>query len=278
MKLVPCLRSLLAPAACFALAATASAQLHQTDATAVGSGWIRTYVEYTAGAPTRLGVRFDSAALSTLSSGAGSMTKLALPTEAPAPYNHVSVDWNPSGHPGPGYDAPHFDFHFYFETPEVVAGIPFNPAPPPVSPLFVAPGYVGDPIVVPQMGQHFLDSLSPEFGDPAAFTQTLIYGYHDGKMSFIEPMITLATLQAGGTHTLPVRAPAYVQTAGYYPTDYGFTVENGVYDVFLTGLHERAFVPVPEPATWAGGIALSLLVVGASARRLRQRSASASAG
>lgn len=32
--------------------------------------------------------------------------------------NHVSVDYNPCGHPGPGFSEPHYDAHFYTVSPE----------------------------------------------------------------------------------------------------------------------------------------------------------------
>lgn len=240
------------------LASVASAQLSYGTATAIGDGWIRSYVQTSGGTPTRIGVQFNQAAIDAFAASTDSVNLLPLPVGAPAPFNHLMVDWNAHGHPGPGYDVPHFDFHFYFSTPEEVAAIPFSPAPAPMPAQFVAPGYVPDPVVVPQMGQHYLDSQSPEFGDPSQFTQTFIYGYYGGKMTFLEPMITLDTLLGGGTHVLPVRAPNYVQTAGYYPTTYGFSVTDGLYDVFLDNLRPRDVTPVPEPATWGLGAAAML--------------------
>ncbi len=44
---------------------------------------------------------------------------------------------------------------------------------------------------VPQMGVHALDVRSPELQeDPEVFTTTLILGYHNGELTFIEPMVT----------------------------------------------------------------------------------------
>lgn len=261
MKTRPAVSLLLASASFGLLASTMSGQIAYGDATAIGDGWIRSYVQSNAGTPVRIGVQFNAAALTTFAGSGDLVNILPLPGGAPAPYNHLMVDWNEHGHPGPGYGVPHFDFHFYFSTPEEVAAIPFSPAPAPIPATFVAPGYVPDLVVVPQMGWHYLDSLAPEFSNPADFTQTFIYGYNDGKMTFVEPMITLATLQAGGSHTLPVRQPPYVQTSGLYPTEYGFNVDEGLYDVFIGGFQSRTFTPVPEPATWAFGIVLLLLPV-----------------
>jgi hypothetical protein len=257
------------------LASAASAQISYGTSSAVGDGWIRSYVQSSGGTPSRIGVQFNQAALDAFAASPDSVNILPLPGGAPAPFNHLMVDWNAHGHPGPGYDVPHFDFHFYFSTPAEVAAIPFSPAPSPIPSNFVAPGYIPDLVVVPQMGWHYLDSQSPEFSDPSKFTQTFIYGYYGGKMTFLEPMITLATLQGGGTHVLPVRQPNYVQTAGYYPTRYGFSETDGLYDVFLEGLRLRAVTPVPEPATW--GLGASLLLAGLLVIRTRRRAAASAA-
>lgn len=255
-------------ACCGLFAATASAQFDFGESTTVGKGWIRSYVEWNAGAPAKVGVQFNQAALTAFSSGPDSVTLLNLPAGAPSPFNHLMVDWNANGHPGPGYEVPHFDFHFYLSTPEEVAAIPFSPSPQPVDPRYVASGYIPDPIVVPMMGQHFLDSLAPEFTDPAAFTQTFIYGYYGGKMTFVEPMITLATLQGGGTHVLPVRQLPHVSTTGFYASEYGFSVNDGTYDVYISKFNYRVFTPVPEPATW--GVLAAVGLIAAIGWRRRQ--------
>jgi hypothetical protein len=269
MKSLFCSCLLLAAVCSGPLVAVSSAQLTYGDPTSVGDGWIRTYVQLNAGLPERVGVLFDRAALTTFAASPSSVTLLSLPASAPAPFNHVMVDWNAAGHPGPGYEVPHFDFHFYFSTPAEVDAIPFSPAPAPIEPAYVAPGYIPDLVVVPQMGWHYLDSQSPEFADPTAFTETFIYGYHGGKMTFLEPMIALDFLETGGDHLLPVRQPPQVQTAGYYPTDYGYSSEAGLYDVFLGGLNFRTAVAVPEPATW-GMWAAILLGVMIGWRRFRR--------
>lgn len=250
-----------ATALCGLLASVASAQFYYGDSVTVGSGWMRTYVQYNSGAPSRIGIQMSEDAFNAFSSLPGSANMLSLPTQAPAPFNHVMVDWNPEGHPGPGYNAPHFDFHFYFSSPEEVAAIPFDPAPAPVDPMWVASDYAPDAVVVPAMGQHYLDLLSPEFnGGP--FTKTFIYGYYQGQMTFLEPMITYATLQSGGSESAAIRQPSAFQASGYYPTEYGFSHGDRVYDVYLGGLNFAAS-PVPEPSTYGllGAAALGALVL-----------------
>lgn len=252
------------------LAPVASAQSYYGDSVAVGDGWMRTYVQYNAGLPSRIGIQISDAAFDAFPGLPMTGNILNLPTQAPAPFNHVMVDWNPEGHPGPGYNAPHFDFHFYFSSPEEVMNIPFDPTPTLTDPMWLPTNYAPDMVVVPQMGLHYLDLLSPEFnGGP--FTQTFIYGTYEGQLTFLEPMITYAALQSG-SQLLDIRQPSAFQEAGYYPEQYGFNHQDGVYDVFLGGLN---FAPsaVPEPSTYGllGAGALGLLVV------LRRRRAAANA-
>ncbi|MDH3376690.1 MAG: DUF5602 domain-containing protein [Gammaproteobacteria bacterium] len=82
------------------------------------NGTIRSVLKVdAAGLPLSLWVKLTEIALSCLP-GSGdhesSATVLRFPTEAQlTPFDHVSIDWNPQGHPPTGvYDVPHFDFPF----------------------------------------------------------------------------------------------------------------------------------------------------------------------
>ncbi|MEP6778733.1 MAG: DUF5602 domain-containing protein [Gemmatimonadaceae bacterium] len=216
----------------------------------IGAGNARTYVTLNAdGKPTAIGVALTEAALTNLPSipnapsPSAAMLSLALPTDAPVQgYDHIMVDWNPNGHePDHVYTLPHFDFHFYKVTNDVVMAIlPSDPqyatkaASFPAA-QFVPTGYVAASVLggttaavaaVPMMGLHWLDTSAPELQPPPAgktFTETFIYGSYDGKFIFIEPMITKAYLESlkgasGMQRNVPV-APQ-VASPGYYPSAY----------------------------------------------------------
>jgi hypothetical protein len=206
-----------------------------------GAGTIRSYVQFEGGVPVRVGILIDAAGFASFGPMAAN-PRLSLPIGV-APYDHIDIGWNPMGHAGPGYAVPHFDIHFYFITPEEQEAIPFGVAPfMPVPADEVASNYLGDPNRIPMMGVHYGDQLAPQVtGGP--FTATFIYGYNDGQMNFVEPMINRATLLAGGSVLLPVRTPARVRRTGYYPTTYGFNVtgtgDARVYDIFVSGLEPR---------------------------------------
>ena len=57
------------------------------------------------------------------------------------------------------------------------------------------------------MGNHLLDSRSPELKDSLPFTTTFIYGACEGELIFWEPMITLDFLQKTQAACLEFRQP-----------------------------------------------------------------------
>jgi hypothetical protein len=231
----------------------------------VGNGSIRTYVLTDAeagGAPMEVGLAMDEAALEGLPAEM-QMFEVPFAVGAPVPYKFVGFDWNPAGHePETVYTMPHFDFHFYLTPPEALAAIvPTNPnfateankvpAPefiPPFNLVLSAPGDEPAKVAVPQMGVHWIDTRSPELqamlGNPAGnqpFTKTFLYGSWNGKVTFLEPMITLEHLRSHPNEIVPISEPARVQEAGYYPNAYGIVYDPQAkeYRVSLTGLTWR---------------------------------------
>lgn len=206
------------------------ASVHEGPATAVGDGEARAFVELDPrGRPARLGVRLSAAALEGLpeeprAHGPAWEYHLALPPEAEGSgYDHVTVDWNPHGHTPPGiYDRAHFDFHFYLIDAAARDRITLtgdgaeraSMAPPPE---FMPPGYVlPEDTAEPRMGAHAINPAAPEFGD-GEFTATFIYGFHEGRMVFLEPMATREFLASRAEHAQALPSPERYQRPGYYP-------------------------------------------------------------
>jgi len=155
---------------------------------------------------------------------------IPLPSDAPATvFNHVGVNWRPQGHPPATiYSVPHFDVHFYLiSTQERDAMTPADPSfgakamKVPTADL-VPSSYSSDPMPIPRMGSHWGDGTSHEFHG-SAFTATMIYGYYDGKMTFIEPMLAKSFIESKPNYTATIRTPAKYAKAGRYPTTYGVT-------------------------------------------------------
>lgn len=171
---------------------------------------------------------------------------LAMPAKGPrTAVDHVVVDWEAAGHPPPGvYDVPHFDFHFYLVSREEVMKVSFaspddSAAPGQQPPAELMPaGYVLPPgTAVPQMGVHAINPEAPEF-KKQPFTATFIYGFHNQKLTFIEPMASLAFLKSKPSFSNPIARPAAYAKSGVYPGAYriAFDPKRQVYEVLLEDL------------------------------------------
>lgn len=150
-------------------------------------------------------------------------------------FNHAWLNWNPDGHPPAGvYNVPHFDLHYYMVSPQeretFVDQAKLDKA---LTPDYLPANYIGiDP--VPTMGKHYVDVTSPELNG-APFTQTFIHGSYDGKLVFLEPMITLQFLKTTTDFVRPLPQPAKFQKNGYYPTKMRVTKVNAVTNIILEG-------------------------------------------
>jgi hypothetical protein len=224
------------------------------EAKPVGAGTARAWVNIGQdGKPTAVGVTMSETALLGLPA---SLTPgliwteflLPLPPEAAATgFDHIGLNWNPKGHDPEGvYKVPHFDFHFYLINPSergriTARGEDVEKCRKALPAEFVPEGYVPAPgSEEPGMGLHWVEPGSHEFHGKA-FTQTFIYGSYDGRLIFLEPMITKAFLETKPDLTIPVKLPSKYQKPGYYPTRYGikYNPETRQYTVSVDGLTLR---------------------------------------
>ena len=152
------------------------------------------------------------------------------------PFKWVAVNWNPHGHGMPApppWAAPHFDFHFYLvpradvqrlrtgKCGEMIDCDDFKTATKPVPAKYVHADHIDVGAAVPDMGNHLIDSKSPELakGGPP-FTHTFIFGAYDGKITFLEPMVTRAFIASKPDICAKINQPAAFEVAGAYPTRY----------------------------------------------------------
>jgi hypothetical protein len=185
---------------------------------------------------------------------------LALPAGAEdlgLPVRWATVNWNPEGHLPPAppvWSAAHFDFHFFMVEPALIQGIRTGPcaefihcedsarASTPLPEQHVPEGYIDVGAAVAGMGNHLVDARDPELADPKlGFSRTFIYGAYDGKLIFLEPMVSHAFLSSRPQRCTPVRAPKAYAIAGYYPTSYcvRYDAASATYRVTLEGLVYR---------------------------------------
>ncbi len=212
----------------------------------LGDGMVRSWVTLdNDGKPLAIGVTFIETALSGLPTTLPTTEyQLALPQQASAmPFKHIVVNWNPQGHVPPGvYDVPHFDFHFYMISPEeryviTATGDDLVKVEKKPAPEFIPAGYVPTPGGEPRMGAHWIDPTSPEFNNKS-FTRTFIYGFYDGKMAFLEPMVTVAYLGTKPNFSDAIKLPEKYLASAYYPTRYSVRYDATAkeYTVSLEGM------------------------------------------
>jgi hypothetical protein len=171
---------------------------------------------------------------------------LALPKQAMlTTFDHIYLDWNPHGHdPAQVYGKPHFDFHFYTISEQERLTIPgLNPPAMDLSPdgRYIPPMYVQTPGLVPAMGAHWVDVLSPEFQPGGEFSRTIIFGSYQGTFIFYEPMITLEYLLSKPNEKIAIPQPQAYQKSGYYPLSYviSYSESPREYSVALADLAKK---------------------------------------
>jgi hypothetical protein len=181
-----------------------------------------------------------------------------IPPDAPRalPFKWVGLNWNPHGHPHPApkpYAEPHFDFHFYMADRAAVSKLrpgacgelidcdDFKRATKPVAARYVHAHHINVGAAVPDMGNHLIDSKSPELAPGGRFTHTFIYGAYDGRITFYEPMITHAYLASGPAMCAPIKQPQAWAAEGAYPTRYcvRYSAQSARYTVSLEGFVRR---------------------------------------
>ena len=213
--------------------------IFQGDSLSLGDGTVYTWVQIDGqGVPEAIGVTLTETVFSNLPSAAG-LFSLDLPDVASdSLFIHILFDWNPQGHPPNNiYGLPHFDFHFFIITDEERTAIPQGVDTFTVAAEYIPQDYrsIDDPpFSVSGMGVHWIDSLSSEW-QGETFTETVIYGFYQGDMVFVEPMITLDYLQSNPNVTLKVKQPQSYQKEGYYPTNYSieYDAAEQEYNIFI---------------------------------------------
>lgn len=218
----------------------------------LGNGTARTVVRTdAAGKPEAIAVVLTESALDGLPAAAPGTHPdfayvLPMPEKGPRTVvDHVMINWEAAGHPPQKvYDVPHFDFHFYLVDSAQREKAQFkdesesaSPAQQPPAELLPA-GYVIPPgTAVTGMGVHAINPASAEFkGQP--FTATFIYGFHDKRQTFLEPMVTVAYLKSKPAFSAPISRPTTYLKAGVYPASYSVKYDAAAraYEISLNDL------------------------------------------
>lgn len=205
------------------------------------------------GKPTVIGVRFSEAALVGLPSEppAGSdgweYTLPLPPDTAVSGFDHVEIVWNPAGHVPPTvYDKPHFDFRFFLisgaeRNKITLAGEDLARAhkAPPTG--FLPEGYIlPEGTEIPRLGAHAVNPSADEF-KRKPLRKTMAYGYHDGRMTVLEPMIAKAYLETRPDIADSILLPKAFAAHAYYPTRFSLRYDEASreFELLLENLEYR---------------------------------------
>lgn len=214
------------------------------DEKPLGNGKVRSWITLDKdGKPSAIGVTFSESALSGLP---GSSTEyiLELPEKASiTAFNHIGIGWDAMGHPPLGiYETPHFDVYFYIISPQArqyitATGLDRANVERKPSAEYIPTGYVPLPGGVPTQGAHWVDPNSSEF-NRQPFTRTLVYGFYNGRMVFMGPMVAKAFLETKTNTTDAIKLPERFLRSAYYPTRYSVKYDAAAreYTVSLEGL------------------------------------------
>jgi hypothetical protein len=146
-------------------------------------------------------------------------------------FDHLGVNWEPHGHPPGAFLTPHFDFHFYTIDPGRVGSIDCadlsKPADLPSGytlPDMDIPGLgMLTGLCVPNMGMHAM--VEDELDDTELFDASMILGYYEAGLIFLEPMIAQAKLLEAKTFTMDVPAMEQPGAPAMWPTTFEATYD-----------------------------------------------------
>lgn len=226
------------------------------DRASMGNGYFQTFLKIKSdGSPKAIGIKFPKQTLSNLPHDivhdgstcldldnnneidlheecVGGHSRILRFNSTLTPFKNIVINWENHGHVPPGvYDIPHFDFHFYMisdiERKMILPGHCFGlmncelteKAIQPIPDDYIHPDYVNTELAFAHMGNHYVDSTSPELND-GLFTQTFIFGSFDGDITFYEPMVSRDFLLSKPSMCAPIKQPLLFQTSGFYPTEY----------------------------------------------------------
>jgi hypothetical protein len=137
--------------------------------------------------------------------------------------DHITIYWEPHGHPPGAYLTPHFDFHFYSISMDSREAIDCTDV---TKPAILPEGYsmvdievpelgVLTGLCVPAMGMHSL--LTSELESDQIFDGTMVIGYYQGSPIFFEPMIARDMLLRRQSFDLPMPVVSGLQEGVRYP-------------------------------------------------------------
>lgn len=203
---------------------------------AVGNGyvfsWMRVIDNNT---PWEIGIDITSAVLEDLPKDSGLIEPAIIPlpeiAEKLTPFNHISITWNPENFSDiPDFKQAHFNFYFYTipindrmsippwseETnPPFSTYPPKNYLPKDYSPLINGIGSYSE------IGRHWLSSDSKSY---LPLADAFSFGTYEGKLIFLNPIVTFPVLKSGEEIKKPISQPLYYPGGKPFPREYKISI------------------------------------------------------
>jgi hypothetical protein len=154
---------------------------------------------------------------------ASAVARMPAELRAATGVDHLTLYWEPHGHPPGAYLTPHFDFHFYTIPIATREGINCaSELKPAVLPADYGLVDIEIPelgmlvgLCVPEMGMHAL--LASDLESEDVFDGTMVIGYYDGAPIFFEPMIARDLLMRRESFDLPMPTVSGLPEGVRYP-------------------------------------------------------------
>ena len=166
--------------------------------------------------------------------------EIPLPSDVDdIPFKGIGLNWTEGDIESYVYNSPHFGIRFYtiseIQRDRITSDL-FDASYTAPDDQYLPKDYLLLPdSAKPGMGSCWIDIEADEFNGEA-FSQTLIYGFHDGKMTCIEPMITLDFLSRAKNLNSEIKQPEKYEQMAYYPTTYSINVGENKVLITLGGM------------------------------------------
>jgi hypothetical protein len=175
---------------------------------------------------------------------ANGIVRMPAEVAAATGVDHLTVYWEPHGHPPGAYLTPHFDFHFYSIPTATREAIDCTDATKPAAlpadygmiDLEVPELGMLTGLCVPAMGMHAL--LASELQSDRVFDGTMVIGFYEASPIFFEPMIARDMLMRRQSFELPMPAVPGLPAGVRYPQRFRaeYDAEGAAYRFVFSGI------------------------------------------
>jgi len=215
---------------------TSKAATYYGTSMVVGGDTIRSWIKTDLnGNPSSLGVTFSKTILNALGSLPDQMFMMMLPMNAgmmiAPPFDHIELDWSKNGDPNAPFNVAQFDMHcFTVDTMTQMAVMPgMDNLTMNMDMKYLPSGYMLDMNAEAMMGVHAMDTT--DHTNP--FSHTIMYGFSQGNLYFMEPMVSKAYLETNTNFSADIRQPQAFKKNGWYPTKYNITFDGTSYSISI---------------------------------------------